>query len=124
MIQYVDDYINDDWEEGAPIPDDWGEGYLRITAEDQSWNKKTLKQLRDEHDIIFMSAGDGVIPVKVFKYGKHYGIVLGSEDDGTMRFERYFSDFKHGFSDYWIDFLIADLQEAKRYIAELKEKEK
>lgn len=124
MIQYVDDYINDDWEEGAPIPDDWGEGYLKITAEDRSWDKETLKQLRDEHDIIFMSAGDGVIPVKVFKYGKHYGIVFGSEDDGAMRFERYFSDFKHGFSDYWIDFLIADLQEAKKHIAELREKEK
>lgn len=124
MIRYVEDYINDDWEEGVPTPDDWGEGYLRITAEDQSWNKETLKQLREEHDIIFMSAGDGVTPIKIFKYGEHYGVVLGSEDDGTMRFERYFGDFKHGFSDYWIDFLIADLQEAKRYIAELKEKEK
>lgn len=124
MIQYVDDYINDDWEEGVPTPDDWGEGYLKITAEDQSWNKETLKQLREEYDVIFMSAGDGVIPIKIFKYGEHYGVALGSEDDGTMRFEKYFGDFKHGFSDYWIDFLIADLQEAKRYIAELKEKEK
>ena len=124
MIQYVDDYINDDWEEGVPTPDDWGEGYLKITAEDQSWNKETLKQLREEYDVIFMSAGKGVIPIKIFKYGEHYGVALGSEDDGTMRFERYFGDFKDGFSDYWIDFLIADLQEAKRYIAELKEKEK
>lgn len=114
MIQYVDDYINDDW----------GEGYLKITAEDQSWDKETLKQLREEYDVIFMSAGDGVTPIKIFKYGEHYGVALGSEDDGTMRFERHFGDFKHGFSDYWIDFLIADLQEAKRYIAELKEKEK
>ena len=51
MIQYVDDYINDDWEEGVPTPDDWGEGYLKITAEDQSWNKETLKQLREEYDV-------------------------------------------------------------------------
>ena len=42
-----------------------------------------------------MSAGDGVIPV-----------------------------YEYSFSEYWIDELIADLQEAKRYIAELKRKEK
>ena len=30
----------------------------------------------------------------------------------------------NGFSEYWIDKLIADLQEAKRYIAKLKRKEK
>ena len=113
MIGYVDYCKDNDFE-----------GKLVISAEDQCWDKKTLKQLRDEHDIIFMSAGDGIIPVKVIKYGDNYGVALGSEDDGTMRFERYFGDFKDGFSDYWIDFLIADLQEAKRYIAELKEKEK
>lgn len=117
MIQYVDYYDDNDFE-----------GHLMISAEDQCWDDETLKQLRDEHDIIFMSAGNGVTPVKVVKYGKHYGVALGSEDDGNMRFEQYgcgdSKNYEHMFSDYWIDFLIADLQEAKRYIAELKEKEK
>lgn len=114
MISYVDYYEDNDLE-----------GRLIITAEDQSWNKRTLKQLREEHDIIFKSAKDAVIPVKVLRAGEgHYGIALGSEDDGTIQFEQYGSEewkfFKHEFSDYWIDALIADLQAAKRYIAELK----
>lgn len=117
MIGYVDYCKDNDFE-----------GKLVISAEDQCWDKKTLKQLRDEHDIIFMSAGDGVIPVKVIKYGDNYGVALGSEDDGTIAFEQYgYGDtkqYEHMFSEYWIDKLIADLQEAKRYIAELKRKEK
>ena len=118
MIGYVDYRKNNEFE-----------GKLYISAEDQCWDKNTLNQLRDEYDIIFMSADDGVIPVKVIRYGdNHYGVALGSEDDGTIAFEQYSygnkTQYKHGFSDYWIDFLIADLQEAKRYIAELKEKEK
>lgn len=114
MISYVDYYEDNDLE-----------GRLIIKAEDQSWNKRTLKQLREEHDIIFKSAKDAVIPVKVLRAGEgRYGIALGSEDDGTIQFEQYGSgewkSFKHEFSDYWIDALIADLQAAKRYIAELK----
>lgn len=117
MIGYVDYCKDNDFE-----------GKLVISAEDQCWDKKTLKQLRDEHDIIFMSAGDGVIPIKVIKYGDSYGVALGSEDDGTIAFEQYgYGDtklYEHMFSECWIDKLIADLQEAKRYIAELKRKEK
>lgn len=114
-------YVFDDTERNTL--DDFGEGILRILAEDQCWDDETLKQLRNEHDIIFMSAGDGVTPVKVIKYRKHYGVALGSEDDGTIIFEKYCDNYKHMFSECWIDTLIADLQEAKRYIAELKEKE-
>lgn len=116
MIRYVDYCKNNDFG-----------GKLYFSAEDQCWDKNTLKQLRDEYDIIFMSAGDGVIPVKVIKYGgNQYGIALGSEDDGTIAFEQYGNpkQYKHEFSEYWIDKLIADLQEAKRYIAELRRKEK
>lgn len=118
MIGYVDYRKNNDFE-----------GKLYISAEDQCWDKNTLKQLRDEYDIIFMSSGDGVIPVKVIKYGdNYYGVALGSEDDGTIAFKQCgYGDtkqYEYGFSEYWIDKLIADLQEAKRYIAELKRKEK
>ena len=68
-----------------------------------------------------MSSGGGVIPVKVVKYGNHYVVALGSEDDGTVIFEKYFDNYKHMFSEHLIDCLIADLQESKRYIATLKE---
>ncbi len=118
MIKYVDDYV-----ENNTLLDDFGEGGLMISAENQCWDKQTLKQLRDEYDIIFMSEGDGATPIKVVKYGKHYGIALGSEDDGTMFFEKYFDNYKHMFSEYWIDSLIADLHEAKKHIAKLKETE-
>lgn len=117
MIRYVDYCKNNDFE-----------GKLVFSAEDQCWDKKTLKQLRDEYNIIFMSAGDGVIPVKVIKYGDNYGVALGSEDDGTIVFKQYgrgnTKNYENMFSEYWIDKLIADLQESKRYIAELKRKEK
>ena len=115
-------YVFDDTERNTLL-DDFGEGTLLISAEDQCWDDETLKQLRNEHDIIFKSAGYGVTPVKVIKYGEHYGVALGSEDDGTIIFEKYCDNYKHMFSEYWIDTLIADLQETKRYIAELKEKE-
>lgn len=117
MIRYVDYYEDSDYE-----------GRLVIKAEDQSWNKRTLKQLREEHDIIFKSAKDAVTPVKVLRAGNgRYGIALGSEDDGTIQFEQYGGEesrsYKHEFSDYWIDALISDLQAAKKYIAELKAKD-
>lgn len=114
MIGYVDYCKDNDFE-----------GKLVISAEDQCWDKKTLEQLRDEYDIIFMSSGAGVTPVKVIKYGDNYGVTLGSEDDGIIKFEQYSEgNYKHMFSEYWIDKLIADLQEAKQYIAKLKRKEK
>lgn len=119
MIKNVDYWPNDD--------NDF-EGKLYISAEGQCWDKKTLKQLRDEYDIIFMSAGDGVIPVKVIKYGDNYGVALGLEDDGTIAFKQYgcgdTKSYEYMFSEYWIDKLIADLQEAKKHIEKLKKKRK
>lgn len=115
MIRYVDDYIDEEY----------GESRLYISAENQTWDKETLRQLKDEHDIIFMTNGDGVAPVKVIEYSyndkSYYGIVIGSEDDGTISFDKYYDSWRSIMSEYWIDYLIADLQEAKRYITELKE---
>ena len=39
------------------------EDCLRIYAEDQRWDKETLKQLKEECNIFFMSGGDGISPV-------------------------------------------------------------
>ena len=46
------------------------EDCLRIYAEDQRWDKETLKQLKEEYNIFFMSGGDGVSPVMLKKEKK------------------------------------------------------
>lgn len=89
---------------------------MMFSAEDQCWDKKTLKQLRDEYNIIFMTSGDGVMPVMILnKDSKHPLFVLGSEDDGTIFFKRKYGQFQNCFSPYWVDSLIADLQEAVKF---------
>ena len=90
---------------------------LMISAEDQAWDDATLKQLWDDYRVLFMSNGDGVIPVMVTHYESNNPIiVLGIEDDGTIQFPRHYSQYDFCFSAYWIDGLCADLQEAKRRI--------
>ena len=56
MIEHADYWEDNDFDKK-----------LIVVAEDQCWDKQTLNQLRDEYDIIFMSSGDGVTPVKVIK---------------------------------------------------------
>ena len=118
MISYIGEYDDPD-----PYSDNPGEGSLMISAEDQTWDKQTLQQLKDEYNIIFKSSGDGVRPVKVIKGSDDYYIAIGSEDDGTIYFDKSHGHYKDMFCTYWLDALIADLQEAKKYITELKEKE-
>lgn len=87
------------------------EDYLRIFAEDQMWDKATLKQLKEEYNIFFMNGGDGVRPVMI----KDNMVIIGLEDDGQIAFRKsknYCRDFLDGFSIYWLKFLIADLQAA------------
>lgn len=87
------------------------------SACDQRWDKATLDELRDKHDIIFMTGGDGVIPVKIInKESSNPSIALGSEDDGTITFPREYGDFVNRISTAWIPFLIKDLEEAMRII--------
>ena len=87
------------------------EDCLRIYAEDQRWDKETLKQLKEEYNIFFMSGGDGVSPVML----KDDMIFIGWEDDGQIGFRKskyHYGGFLDGFDIYWIKFLIADLQAA------------
>ena len=87
------------------------EDCLRIFAEDQCWDKETLKQLKEEYNIYFMNGGDGVKPVMI----KDDMVVIGWEDDGQIGFRKsknYYSGFLDEFNIYWIKFLIADLQAA------------
>lgn len=84
------------------------ENELRIVAENQSWDKKTLKQLKKEHNITFMTDGDGVTPVMV----RSNHVILGSEDDGVIFFRKRYNQFENCFSLGWVPSLISDLEKA------------
>lgn len=84
------------------------ENELRIVAEDQHWDKNTLKQLKKEHNITFMTDGDGVIPVMI----RNHLVILGSEDDGTIFFKKRYKQFENCFDIYWVPFFISDLKKA------------
>ncbi len=108
MLQYVYlpeefEYCNEPW---------------MFSAEDQRWDDETLRQLKEEYNIIFMTSGDGVIPVMI---SEEWGIILGIEDDGTIQFKRRYGQPEMCFSKVWLKSLIADLQEAYKLIESGKE---
>ena len=82
--------------------------FLEIEAYNQEWDNETLKELKDKHNIVFMSEGDSVTPILV-----ENGIInIGIEDDGTL----FFMNDGISISANWIDSLIAELKEAKNLI--------
>ena len=108
-IRWLDDEIGPD----EPV-------YL--TAKDQEWDNATRKQLRDKYHIFFMNNGDGVIPVMVLtrKSSSDPLIILGSEDDGMIRFDRKHGQFQTCFSSYWVPYLVSDLMAAKAFADEMR----
>lgn len=101
MLQYI---FNTDLEDDEP---------MMFSAYDQDWDKATLKQLKEKYDIVFMTSGDAVMPVMILNKDSEYPLlVLGSEDDGTIRFERKYGQFRNSFCLRWVKPLIADLEEA------------
>ena len=93
------------------------------SAEEQEWDKEALERLWKSHDIVF--DGRGIMPIKIIgKNSTNPIIAFGSEDDGTIQFERnYFggeepSDYRFSCSAYWIDSIIEQLQEVKRKLKE------
>lgn len=111
MIQHKDDYI---YSENTMVE--------YISAEEQTWDKETLEELWDRYNICF--DGKSIMPIKIInKDLENPMIVLGSEDDGTIYFERCCygkpedwieDEYKNMFSAYWIDSVIEQLQEVKR----------
>lgn len=82
--------------------------FLEIDTYNQDWDKESLRELREEHNIVFMSKGDSVTPILV-----ESGIIhIGIEDGGTL----FFMDDGISISENWIDSLIAELKEAKKLI--------
>lgn len=106
MLKYIeiptDEYGNDPW---------------MFSAENQCWDDETLRQLKEEYNVVFMTNGDGVIPVMI---SDKWGIILGHEDDGTIQFYREYGQPEMSFSEVWAEDLIADLQEACRLIKSAK----
>lgn len=101
MLQYVDDW---ELEDNEPI---------MFVAEDQCWDRATLKQLKKEHDIIFKTSGNGVMPIMILnKDSDNPLFVIGHEDDGTLYFDREYGHISNSFSYYWVKSLIADLEAA------------
>ena len=93
------------------------------SAEEQEWDREALEQLWERHNIVF--DGRGVKPIKIIgKDSTNPIIAFGSEDDGTIYFERdYFggeepSNYRFSCSAYWIDSIIEHLQEVKRRLKE------
>lgn len=105
------------------ISEEYDDGVQYLTVEDQCYTDEDIENLRLVHNVFFMSNGkESVIPVRVeesYKYkGKQqYAVVLGSEDDGIIYFDRT-KDTRFGAA--WLDGLVDDLQAAKKYLKELK----
>ena len=105
MLEYVFNEVEND------------DDSIMFSAENQCWDEATLKQLKDEYNVVFMSGGDAVIPVMILNKDTKYPLfVLGIEDDGTIFFKRKHGNFIHCFHPYWVKPLIADLEEALRLI--------
>ena len=109
MLQYV---WNEELEDNEP---------MMFVAEDQCWDKATLKQLEKEHNIVFMTSGNGVMPIMILnKDSDNPLFVIGHEDDGTLYFDREYGNISNSFSYYWVKSLIADLEEALRICGKSK----
>lgn len=81
-----------------------------LVAENQSWDQKTLSEIKEKHGVIFQTAGDGVSPILV----RDNIVAVGIEDDGTIWFPKEDNQFIFEFSKNWIPYFIADLTEAMK----------
>lgn len=97
----------------SPIPNQT----FYITAEEQTWDDATLKELREKYNIFFN--GYGVRPVMLVPSSNQEGccVVIGYENDGVITFRRnMFGNFMDAMSPCWIEDLIKDLTDAKEYV--------
>lgn len=107
MIEYVinwEDVSSNDKEANSPI---------MLSAEDQRWDKDTLKELKEKYNIFFMSNNtDSMHPIMI----RDNICYIGHEDDGIIYFDRKYGHPTNGFSAYWIDSLMNELNEVKKYL--------
>lgn len=95
MIQYVFGQKSEYFEKyDDPSWDEEDDDFM-LSAFEQTWDEATIKQLRDEYNIIFNC---GVHPILVLGKGSdHPLLVVGSEDDGTILFRRRYGQFENCF---------------------------
>jgi hypothetical protein len=95
-----------------------------ISAEEQHWDEATLNELKEKHNIIFMTSSNAVFAFKIIERNETFFghlidspiIAVGSEDDGTLYFNKNKGVFKNRFDSSWIDSIIADLQKVKEIV--------
>ena len=94
-----------------------------VAAENDVWDKATLKELREKYNIIFLSKGNGMHPIKIL-YREECPdeplIVIGYEHCGMICFDKYMGNYQNTFSSYWLEYLIADLKAAEKEIKKHK----
>lgn len=118
MLELVTGFVPQGEEDRSDEP-------VRFYAENQTWDKKTLKQLRDEYGVIF---NGGIRAFMLIKRNNPLAanplVAVGHEDDGILTFEKYCGHYSDCFSAYWIDSLIECLKETRKEVkrreAELK----
>lgn len=84
------------------------------SAEDQVWDDATLNELWEKYHIIY---NGGIKPVKiVFRENDNPLCVLGSEDDGTLYFKKYYktNDYMNSFDMSWLSNIISQLEDVRR----------
>lgn len=113
MIKYTN--FNDDFGEEV-------DEMLYFSAYDQEWDDETIKELREKYNIIYNphSVHPIMLITKEVPYfgGRVTHAIIGTEDDGTIAFRADYGDFRMEFDVAWIDSLIENLQEAKKYFLE------
>jgi hypothetical protein len=93
---------------------------MQLCAYDYCWDNETRKQLRDEYNIIFGTHQSSVLPIMIiYRKDAEPLFVIGSEDDGTITFDRKDGQFMNCFSSGWARSLISDLEEALEHIKEV-----
>lgn len=89
-----------------------------VSAPDQTYTKKFLKQIEKEDLVVF--DGSACHAVKIWPRGKDQNPLfeLLGEDDGML----FSYDHAVVFDLFWVDGLIKQLQDAKAYWEEIKDK--
>ena len=94
--------------------EDYGNPFY-VWAEDQRWDKETRKELKEKYNIIF---NGGVRPIMVVRRDDERVdplLIVGSEDDGTIRFTRKYSTFDGAFDIGWTKSFIENLKDAAEF---------
>lgn len=84
-----------------------------FVAENQTWDKATCKQLKDEYNVIF---NGGIRAYMVIETETATPLIaVGHEDDGVISFQKRNGHYEDCFSAYWLDSVIDCLTRAESY---------